>query len=77
MSKVMNMQEAKANLSKLVSASLAGEEVIIANRGVAQVRLVPCGLPAKRELGFVGGDENWDDAFFEALPQEELAAWGL
>ncbi|MCL2605653.1 MAG: type II toxin-antitoxin system prevent-host-death family antitoxin [Coriobacteriia bacterium] len=72
-----NMQEAKTNLSKLVAASLAGEEVIISNRGVAMVQLVPCEQPAKRELGFIGGKEHWSDAFFDSLPEDELALWGL
>ena len=49
MSKVFNMQDAKTNLSKLVTASLQGEEVIIANRGVAMVRMVPVEHPTKRK----------------------------
>ncbi|MCL1797886.1 MAG: type II toxin-antitoxin system prevent-host-death family antitoxin [Eggerthellaceae bacterium] len=77
MSLVVNMQDAKTNLSKLVSASLAGQEVVIANRGVAAVRLVPYEQPTKRPLGFVGGSESWNDSFFDSLPDEELAAWGL
>ena len=74
---VKNMLEAKTNLSKLVNAALAGEEVIIANRGTAAVRLVPYERPSKRELGFVGGEESWDDAFFDPLSDEELALWGM
>ena len=74
---VKNMLEAKTNLSKLVNAALAGEEVIIANRGSAAVRLVPYERPSKRELGFVGGAESWDDAFFDSLSDEELALWGM
>jgi prevent-host-death family protein len=72
----MNMQEAKTNLSKLVSAALAGDEVIIANRGQAIARLVPYEVPQKRELGFVKGSGEWDDSFFEPLPEEELQLWG-
>jgi len=72
----MNMQDAKTNLSKLVAASLAGEEVIIANRGTAVVKLVPYEKPKKRILGFVGGEDDWDDAFFDPLSEEELALWG-
>lgn len=37
----INMLEAKNQLSRLVKAALAGEEVIIANHGVPAVRLVP------------------------------------
>lgn len=36
------MLEAKNQLSRLVKAALAGEEVIIASHGKAQVKLVPC-----------------------------------
>jgi len=36
------MLEAKNQLSRLVKAALAGEEVIIASHGQPRVRLVPC-----------------------------------
>jgi len=36
----VNVLEAKNRLSELVEAAAAGEEVIIANHGVAMVRLV-------------------------------------
>lgn len=35
-----NMLEAKSQLSRLVQAALAGEDVVIANKGVPVVRLV-------------------------------------
>ena len=73
----VNMLEAKTQLSKLVNAALAGEEVILANRGTAVARLVPYKRPARRELGFAGGEENWDDSFFEPLPDDDLELWGL
>jgi prevent-host-death family protein len=73
----MNILEAKTNLSRLVAATLAGEEVIIANRGAAVVRLVPYERPKKRDLGFAGGEENWDNAFFDPLADEELSLWGM
>jgi prevent-host-death family protein len=37
----VNMLEAKNQLSRLVKAAQAGEEVIIANHGVPAVRLLP------------------------------------
>lgn len=37
----VNMLEAKNQLSKLVKAAQAGEEVIIANHGVPVVRMLP------------------------------------
>ena len=38
-----NILEAKNQLSKLVQAALAGEDVVIANKGVPVVRLVKVG----------------------------------
>lgn len=38
------MLDAKSQLSRLVKAALAGEEVIIASHGKAQVKLVPCAI---------------------------------
>jgi len=39
-----NMLEAKSQLSKLVQAALAGEDVVIANKGIPVVRLVKIGV---------------------------------
>lgn len=46
----VNMFDAKSQLSKLVKAALGGEEVIIANKGVPAVRLVPvaASLPSRK-----------------------------
>ena len=41
----VNMLEAKNQLSKLVKAAVAGDEVIIASNGEPLVRLGPCGSP--------------------------------
>jgi prevent-host-death family protein len=38
---IVNMHEAKSNLSKLIDEALAGEEVIIARAGTPVVRLLP------------------------------------
>jgi len=74
---VMNVQEAKTNLSKLLVAVAQGEEVAIANRGVPVVKLVPYEQPKKRELGFVKDGGAMDDAaFFEPMSEEELQLWG-
>lgn len=37
----VNMLDAKSQLSRLVKAALEGEDVIIANKGVPAVKLVP------------------------------------
>ncbi len=64
---LVNMFEAKTQLSKLVEAAMRGEEVVIANRGKPMVRLVKAVLPApKRAWGAWEGlltDAQIDRAF--------------
>lgn len=60
-----NMLDAKNNLSKLVQAALAGEDVIIANKGVPMVRLVKVGTrTANRKPGawsaLPKAEADWD-----------------
>ena len=40
--KLVNMQAAKTQLSRLVEQALAGEDVVLAKAGKPQVRLAPC-----------------------------------
>lgn len=68
-----NVAEAKASLSQLLDAALAGEEVVIARAGKPLVRLVPLETPARRELGFLPLDVP--DGVFAALSDEDLAGW--
>lgn len=42
----VNILEAKNQLSRLVRAAQAGEEVVIAHRGIPAVKLVPVGGPS-------------------------------
>lgn len=69
----MNVQEAKTRLSQLLAASERGEEIIIARDGTPVVRLVPVTEPEARPVGFVAGAVT--EAFFEPLPEDELARW--
>ena len=69
----INLNEAKANLSRLVDAAAAGEEIIIAKAGKPIVRLLPVENPAPRQPGIAKGRVT--DAFFEPLPEQELSAW--
>lgn len=70
------VHDAKTNLSKLIERAEAGEEVIIARRDQPAVRLVPvhAKMP-KRQFGAYKGQATLTDAFFEPLPEVELAAW--
>lgn len=73
MTKVYNVAEAKAHLSRLLDAALAGDEVVLARSGKPLVRLVPLEQPASRELGFL--PLHTPDDRFEPLSEEELAGW--
>jgi len=73
----VNLFDAKSQLSQLVKAALAGEEVIIASHGKPQVKLVPCatgpGLRAAGRLSAVRPElasVQLDAAFTAAVDQE-------
>ena len=73
MSTQMNVAEAKAKLSELISAAEQGADVVIARGGKPVVRLVPIEAPSKRQLGFLDVDIPGD--FFDVLSESELAEW--
>ena len=73
----VNMLDAKSQLSRLVRAALAGEEVIIASHGKAQVKLVPCASAAGlKRLGALAAASPellaspMDAAFDEAVDKQ-------
>lgn len=71
---VVNVHEAKTQLSRLLEQAHAGQEIIVAKAGKPYARLVPLApqLGARRPGRLPG---RLDDAFFEPLPDEELSAW--
>ena len=69
----VNVHEAKTHLSELLDRALRGEEVIISRSGRPLVRLVPIEDQTARKPGLAKGRVT--DAFFEPLPDEELAGW--
>ncbi len=72
---VVNVHQAKTQLSRLLAQVEAGEEVIIARRGQPVARLVRCQLRGKRRFGAMKGQIVVDDSILEPLPEDELAAW--
>lgn len=70
---IKNVAEAKTNLSQLLDAALAGEEVIVARAGKPLVRLVPIEPPTHRTLGFLRLE--LPDDLFDELSEEELGHW--
>ena len=73
MVEIVNVHVAKTHLSSLLDRVARGEEIVIAKAGKPVARLVPL-VPMERSLGFV--QATIDTAFFDPLPEEELAAWG-
>ena len=51
----INLNEAKANLSRLVDAAIAGEEIIITKAGKPVVRLTPVDGLTPRQPGIAKG----------------------
>ena len=72
---VVNVSEAKTQLSRLLAQVEAGEEVVIARRGRPVARLVRCKPQSKRQPGAMKGKIAITDAYFEPLPEEELKLW--
>ncbi|WP_018954723.1 type II toxin-antitoxin system Phd/YefM family antitoxin [Thioalkalivibrio sulfidiphilus] len=74
MSTTVNVHEAKTHLSRLLKRAHDGEEIILAKAGRPYARLVPLGsTPSKRQPGRIKG--RVEEAFFDPLPEDELAAW--
>lgn len=74
MAKVMvNMHQAKTELSKLVARALAGEEVIVTRNGKPVVRLVP--VVQERVPGFAKGKIRVGPDFDAPLPEEVLRSF--
>jgi prevent-host-death family protein len=72
-----NISEAKANLSALIEAVQAGEEVIIGKAGKPVARLVRYqGATAPRQPGALKGQIQIADDFDE-LPDDIAEAFGL
>lgn len=69
-----SVHAAKTQLSKLIDAALAGEEVVIAKGSKPVVRLVPLPQSGFR-LGLLAGKAASLPDFFEPLAAEDLDRW--
>ena len=69
----VNVQTAKANLSRLLVCAESGDKVVIARNGNPVVQLVPVPRSDKRELGFIPGPVS--DEVLRPLDEDELMLW--
>lgn len=73
MKKAVNTHEAKTQLSRLLKRVTAGEEIVIATRGIPVARLVPIvSGKTKRRLGAYGDSIQISDDFDAPLPDDIL-----
>ena len=72
---IVNVHEAKTNLSRLLAQVEAGEDVVIARSGTPIARLERVQKQGKRQFGAMKGQIDLDDQFFDPLPEEELTRW--
>ena len=72
---LVNVHEAKTQLSRLLARVEAGEDVVIARRGEPVARLVGCKPRSRRQPDVLKGKIVIPESFFDPLPEDELAAW--
>lgn len=73
---IFTVHQAKTQLSKLIAAALAGEEVVIARGATPVVRLTPVEPPRRKSaFGALKAQIAFSESFFDPLPEDELAAW--
>jgi prevent-host-death family protein len=73
MTRIVNVHDAKTNLSKLLAEVERGEEILIGRAGEPIARLSPVVREA-RELGFAR-DQVWIAEDFDATPEELVEAF--
>jgi prevent-host-death family protein len=76
MSKIVNIYQAKTQLSRLVDEASKGEEIVIARNGKPVVKLVPVAPAAMepRPLGLYAG-QIWVAPDFDQTDEELIAAF--
>ena len=73
---IVTIHQAKTQLSKLIAQVEAGEEIVIARGSKPVAKLSPLNVASKKRTpGQLKGKIALTDAFFEPLPDDELALW--
>jgi len=73
---LVNIHDAKTNLSKLVDKAMSGHDIVIAKAGKPKVRLVPV-RPQEDDVDWFGMDQGkiWMADDFDELPDDVMAAF--
>ena len=71
---MLNLYDAKTQLSSLVDQAAEGKEIVIAKNGQPMAKLVPF-MSARRKPGRLKGKIWVSDDFDAPMTEEELAAW--
>ena len=73
----LNIHEAKTHLSRYLPLLEAGETIILCKRNVpiAEIKPIKKRRTQPRKLGFMKGQFQVTDAFYEPLPEELLPAF--
>ncbi len=74
MPELVNIYDAKTQLSRLIDRATAGEEILIGRSGKPLVRLVPIEDALPRTPGLLK-NLAIPDALFDPLPDDEAALW--
>lgn len=72
---IFMIHHAKTHLPKLLQRVQAGEDVVIARGEDPVARIVPFEPARPRRPGALKGRIALTPAFFEPLPESEMAAW--
>lgn len=71
----VTVHKAKTDLSKLIAAAEAGEDVVIARGNKPAVRLVPVEMTSGFRFGGMEFLKGTAPNFLEPMTEEELADW--
>jgi len=73
----LNIHEAKTHLSRYLTHLARGERILLCRRNVpiAEIRPLEGARKEPRPIGLHKGDFEVEDSFFDALPEEFLAAF--
>jgi antitoxin (DNA-binding transcriptional repressor) of toxin-antitoxin stability system len=71
----VSVKAAATNLSELIDAALAGEEVVIDKDSSTAVKIVPVQKAIPFKFGLLAGQLGEVPDFLEPMSEEDLAAW--